>query len=59
MILRMMVLKIDPKLVDTMLSLAKGEHAVGAAQLPGRALRQHRRFGDEEGGRRKRAEARE
>jgi small subunit ribosomal protein S6 len=28
MILRMMVLKIHPKLVDTMLSLAKGEHAV-------------------------------
>lgn len=28
MILRMMVLNIDPKLVDTMLSLAKGEHAV-------------------------------
>jgi len=26
-ILRMMVLKIDPKLVDTMLTLAKGEHA--------------------------------
>ncbi|MBI3823083.1 MAG: 30S ribosomal protein S6 [Planctomycetes bacterium] len=28
MILRMLVLKIHPKLVDTMLSLAKGEHAV-------------------------------
>lgn len=28
MILRMMILRIDPKLVDTMLSLAKGEHAV-------------------------------
>src|SRR5436190_20216617 len=28
MILRMMVLKIHPKLVETMLSLAKGEHAV-------------------------------
>ena len=27
MIMRMMVLKIDPKLVDTMLALAKGEHA--------------------------------
>jgi small subunit ribosomal protein S6 len=27
-ILRMMILKIDPKLVDTMLGLAKGEHAV-------------------------------
>jgi small subunit ribosomal protein S6 len=26
-IMRMMVLKIDPKLVDTMLTLAKGEHA--------------------------------
>jgi small subunit ribosomal protein S6 len=26
-ILRMMVLKIDPKLVETMLTLAKGEHA--------------------------------
>jgi small subunit ribosomal protein S6 len=28
MILRQMVLKIDPKMVDTMLSIAKGEHAV-------------------------------
>ena len=28
MILRMMVIKIHPKLVETMLSLAKGEHAV-------------------------------
>src|SRR5215475_3312649 len=28
MIMRMMVLRIDPKLVDTMLSIAKGEHAV-------------------------------
>jgi small subunit ribosomal protein S6 len=28
MILRMMVLKIHPKLVETMLALAKGEHAV-------------------------------
>jgi small subunit ribosomal protein S6 len=28
MILRLMVLKIHPKLVETMLSLAKGEHAV-------------------------------
>jgi small subunit ribosomal protein S6 len=27
MIIRSMILKIDPKLVDTMLSLAKGEHA--------------------------------
>ncbi len=27
-ILRMMILKIDPKLVETMLALAKGEHAV-------------------------------
>src|SRR6476660_4114216 len=27
-ILRLMILKIHPKLVDTMLSLAKGEHAV-------------------------------
>src|SRR5881392_4153307 len=27
-ILRQMVLKIDPKLVETMLSIAKGEHAV-------------------------------
>jgi len=27
MILRTMILKIDPKLVDTMLALAKGEHA--------------------------------
>lgn len=28
MILRMLVIKIHPKLVDTMLSVAKGEHAV-------------------------------
>lgn len=28
MILRMLVLKIDPKLVETMLAVAKGEHAV-------------------------------
>src|SRR6266480_7961507 len=28
MILRLLILKIHPKLVDTMLSLAKGEHAV-------------------------------
>lgn len=28
MILRMMILKIHPKLVETMLSIAKGEHAV-------------------------------
>jgi small subunit ribosomal protein S6 len=28
MILRMMVIKIHPKLVDTMLTVAKGEHAV-------------------------------
>src|SRR5262245_9454607 len=27
-IMRQMILKIDPKLVDTMLSIAKGEHAV-------------------------------
>ena len=28
MILRQMILLIDPKLVETMLSLAKGEHAI-------------------------------
>jgi|RhiMetdeSRZDD1v2_1073273.scaffolds.fasta_scaffold226895_1 small subunit ribosomal protein S6 len=28
MIMRQLILKIDPKLVDTMLSIAKGEHAV-------------------------------
>ena len=28
MILRMMVLRIDPKMVETMLAVAKGEHAV-------------------------------
>src|SRR5262245_62126455 len=28
LIMRMLVLRIDPKLVDTMLSIAKGEHAV-------------------------------
>ena len=28
MIMRQMILRIDPKLVETMLSIAKGEHAV-------------------------------
>jgi len=28
MIMRMMIIRIDPKLVETMLSVAKGEHAV-------------------------------
>ena len=28
MVLRMLVLRVDPKLVETMLNLAKGEHAV-------------------------------
>ncbi len=28
MVMRQMILRIDPKLVDTMLSIAKGEHAV-------------------------------
>jgi small subunit ribosomal protein S6 len=38
MILRMMILRIDPKLVDTMLSLAREEHAVAlhnVTQEPG------------------------
>jgi small subunit ribosomal protein S6 len=33
MILRMMVLRIDPKLVDTMLSLARDEHAAPGVAL--------------------------
>ena len=57
MILRMMILKIDPKLVDTMLSLAKGEHAVALHN-------QQEEPGDETGngvdeGPRRRREARE
>jgi ribosomal protein S6 len=35
-ILRTMILRIDPKLVDTMLALAKDEHAL-AVQAPGLA----------------------
>src|SRR5207244_12939785 len=62
LILRMMILKIDPKLVDTMLGLAKGEHAVALhnyqeepAEEAGAAVE-----GAEEGApRRKRVEVRE
>jgi small subunit ribosomal protein S6 len=60
MILRMMILKIDPKLVDTMLSLAKGEHAVALhnyQEEPSDSV--GGTDGGEEGGsRRKRVEAR-
>jgi small subunit ribosomal protein S6 len=38
MILRMMILRIDPKMVETMLAVAKGEHAVALhniAEEPG------------------------
>jgi small subunit ribosomal protein S6 len=60
LILRMMILKIDPKLVDTMLSVAKGEHAVALHNYQEEA-------GDDvglgidldEGPRRRRAEARD
>lgn len=62
MILRMLILKIDPKLVETMLSISKGEHAVAlhnineeagdGSVIPGME-------GDESHGRRRRAEARE
>ena len=38
MILRMMVLKVDPKLVDTMLALARDEHAL-ALQVATQELR--------------------
>ena len=62
LILRMMILKIDPKLVETMLALAKGEHAVALhnyqeepADVAGAALE----GGEEGGGRRKRVEARD
>ena len=61
MILRAMILNIDPKLVDTMLSLARGEHATAlhnyqeeAAEEVGGSVN-----GPDEGHRRKRSEARE
>ena len=61
LILRMMILKIDPKLVDTMLALAKGEHATALhnyqeepAEAAGTTAE-----GAEEGPRRKRVEVRE
>ncbi|MBM4068747.1 MAG: 30S ribosomal protein S6 [Planctomycetes bacterium] len=47
MILRMMVLRIDPKLVDTMLSLAREEHAVALhniTQEPGDEEEEERGF---------------
>ncbi|MBI3410845.1 MAG: 30S ribosomal protein S6 [Planctomycetes bacterium] len=62
MILRMMVLRIDPKLVDTMLSIAKGEHAVALHNIqeePGEGGMAPSINGMDEGPRRKKAEARE
>jgi small subunit ribosomal protein S6 len=62
MILRMLILRIDPKLVDTMLSIAKGEHAVALHNIheePGDGGGVSVIEGLEETPRRKRAEARE
>lgn len=62
MILRMMILKIDPKLVDTMLSLAKGEHATALhnyQEEPTDGTGAGTSGGEEGAPRRKRVEARE
>ena len=61
-ILRMMVLKIDPKLVDTMLSIAKGEHAVALHNIqeePGEGTIVPNINGMDEGPRRRKADMRE
>src|SRR5438128_2336472 len=50
MILRMMVLKVDPKLVDTMLTLARDEHALAlqrAAEEPAEGGAAQEERGDE------------
>ena len=57
-IMRQMVLKIDPKLVDTMLSIAKGEHAVALHNIheePEEGGPAAPSGGDDEGPRRSRA----
>jgi small subunit ribosomal protein S6 len=62
MILRMLILKIDPKLVETMLSIAKGEHAVALHNIqeePGEGGVIPGLEGIEEAPRRRRAEARD
>jgi small subunit ribosomal protein S6 len=60
-ILRMMILRIDPKLVEIMLNLAKGEHATALHNYQEEAGETTGGTGDaEEGGhRRKRVEVRE
>jgi small subunit ribosomal protein S6 len=61
-IVRMLVIKIHPKLVETMLSLAKGEHAVALHNMQEEPSSEDGvpvdMGGDEGGGRRRRAEAR-
>jgi small subunit ribosomal protein S6 len=63
MILRILVLKIHPKLVETMLSLAKGEHAVALHNMQEEPTGEEGGGGEEMGangaGRRKRNEARD
>jgi small subunit ribosomal protein S6 len=62
LILRMMILKIDPKLVETMLALAKGEHAVALhnyQEEPADAAGIGGDGGEEGGSRRKRVEVRD
>lgn len=55
-ILRMLVLRIDPKLVDTMLALARDEHAMALQSLPDEPLEEAlagRGGGRRDGGRRR------
>jgi small subunit ribosomal protein S6 len=60
LILRSLILKIDPKLVDTMLSLAKGDHAPALHNIhdePGEELKvEDDMGGDRRGGRGRRGE---
>jgi small subunit ribosomal protein S6 len=53
MILRMLILRVDPKLVDTMLTLAKDEHAVALHNIAEDAVDD---LGDDMGERRQRRE---
>jgi small subunit ribosomal protein S6 len=62
LILRMLILKIDPKLVDVMLGLAKGEHAVALHNYQEESTEESgtpAEGGEEGAPRRKRVEARE
>lgn len=59
MILRMLILRIDPKLVETMLSIAKGEHAVALHNIKEDPDMAGIEGMDDSGPRRRRAEARD